>query len=111
MEWLQIAEGMNWVVLCCTVIDLQQFQTSGDFDDYDGDNAGDYHGGDYHHQIISSYHDIIISRYSIKILELKTTSDVFFFHAQVRNVNCYSVTHECKEVIQDIERVYNCKKH
>ena len=30
-ERLQIAEGMNWVVLCCTVIDLQQFQTSGDY--------------------------------------------------------------------------------
>ena len=33
-----------------------------------------------------------------------------FFHAQVRNVNCYSVTHESKGVIQGIERVYNCKK-
>ena len=31
MELLQITEGMNWVVLCCTVIDLQQFQTSGDY--------------------------------------------------------------------------------
>ena len=76
MEWLRNAEGMNCVVLGWTVIDLQQFQTSGDFDDYDGDNAGDYHGGDYHHQIIISYHAIVISTYSIKILELKTTWDV-----------------------------------
>ena len=35
MEWLRIAEGMNCVVLGWTVIDLQQFQTSGDYDALD----------------------------------------------------------------------------
>ena len=30
MEWLRNAEGMNCVVLGWTVIDLQQFQTSGE---------------------------------------------------------------------------------
>ena len=44
MERLQIAEGMNWFVLCCTVIDLQQFQTSGDYMPMTGYNRRDGEG-------------------------------------------------------------------
>ena len=67
-------------------------------------------------QSISSPNHIIISRHRhfnifYQNPGAKNNLKRFFFHAQVRNVNCYSVTHESKGVIQGIERVYNCKKH
>ena len=59
-----------------------------------------WYDNQYHHQIILLYHNIVILTYSIKFLGLQTTWDIFFFHAQVRNANCYCVTHQSNGTIQ-----------